>query len=352
MVSLTVWRVSYARRKSSGNRDLKMLSREQQLIQDVFAPLAVDSPGAFGLRDDAALLTCEPDTDLVITKDALVENVHFYADDPPDLIARKALRVNLSDLAAKGAEPRHYLLSLALSDRCDREWIERFAEGLAQDQKAYGCSLMGGDTVASRGGVCISVTAVGSVPKGEMKRRHGAQAGHLIYVSGTVGDSLLGLKVRGGEQFHGPSTARDRDFLADRYLLPQPRVDFVPAIRRHTSSAMDVSDGLVGDLELLCAASGMSAEVDLTEVALSEAARSILDGGLITLEELVTGGDDYELLFTVPPNSVYALEGAARRLSASVSRIGRVVQGNDAPSFFGVDGVPMTFDKPSYSHLE
>jgi len=331
---------------------IQRLSREQQLIQDIFAPLAADNPGAFGLHDDAALLTCDLDTDLVITKDALVEDVHFYADDPPDLIARKALRVNLSDLAAKGAEPRHYLLSLALSERCDRTWIEKFAEGLAQDQAAYGCQLMGGDTVSSRGSISMSITAIGTVPKGEMKRRHGAQAGHLIYVSGTVGDSLLGLKVRGGELFHGPSTASDRAFLADRYLLPQPRVDFVPAIRRHASAAMDVSDGLVGDLELLCAASGMSGEVDLTQVAFSPAARSILEGGLTTLEELVTGGDDYELLFTVPPNSVYAMEGAARRLSAPISRIGRVISGSDAPSFFGEDGALMTFEKPSYSHLD
>ena len=328
-----------------------MLSKEQQLIRDVFAPLAEDSPGAFGLRDDAALVSPDPDTELVVTQDALVEGVHFNAIDPPELVAQKALRVNLSDLAAKGADPSYYLLSLALAEHTGRGWIEAFAEGLAADQKQFDCRLVGGDTVSTAGPVVISVTAIGTVPRGAMKRRHGARPGELIYVTGTIGDSLLGLNIRQGELYHGPSTAAGREFLANRYLVPQPRVDFVPAVRSYASSAMDISDGLAGDLELLCDASGVSAEVDLTEVALSGPAREICEGGLVTLEQLMSAGDDYELLMTVPPNSVYSLEGASHRLSTRVSRIGRVVEAGSPIRFYGEGGVEMAFDKPSYSHV-
>ena len=329
-----------------------MLTGEQQLIQDVFAPLAKSAPGALGLRDDAAILANQPDTDTVITTDAVVEGTHFLADDPPDLIARKALRTNLSDLAAKGAEPGGYLVSLATPQRCDRDWIEKFAAGLAADQKEFGCYLLGGDTVRTSGPVTVSITATGSVPKDGMKLRSSAKAGELIYVTGTIGDSFLGLKVRTGDQFAGTATAEQRRFLADRYQVPVPRTGFVPAVRAYASAAMDVSDGLAGDLALLCAASGVSAQVDLTQVALSDAAKAVLDGELVTLEELMSGGDDYELLLSVRPNSVYALESAARRLNMPVSRIGRVVSGDAPPVFYGQGGNETVFERASYSHVD
>ncbi len=329
-----------------------MLSGEQQLIQEVFAPLAKNAAGAFGLRDDAAVLHGEPETDLVITTDAVVEGTHFLPDDPADLIARKALRTNLSDLAAKGAEPGGYLVALATPARCDRDWIERFADGLAADQKEFGCYLLGGDTVRTEGPVAVSITATGAVPKGAIKRRSTARAGELIYITGTIGDSYLGLKARRGDQFAGTATTQQRRFLCDRYQVPQPRVGFVPAVRAYASAAMDVSDGLAGDLALLCDASGVSAQVDLTQVALSDAARAILEGELASLEELMSGGDDYELLMSVPPNSVYALESAARRLGVPVSRIGRVAAGGEPPVFYGAGGAVIEFEKASYSHVE
>lgn len=329
-----------------------MLTGEQQLIQDLFAPLAKAAPGAFGLRDDAAVLACQAETDIVITTDAVVEGTHFLASDAPDLIARKALRTNLSDLAAKGAEPAGYLVSLAAPRRCDRDWVEKFASGLAADQKEYGCYLLGGDTVRTDGPVTVSITATGTVPKDEMKRRSGARAGELIYVTGTIGDSCLGLKVLKGEQFAGTASAEQRRFLADRYQIPQPRTGFIPAVRAHASAAMDVSDGLAGDLSLLCAASGVTAQVDLTQVSLSDAARAVMDGDLVSLEELMSGGDDYELLLSVQPNSVYALESAARRQDLQVSRIGRVVAGDGPPVFYGPGETLIEFERASYSHVD
>ena len=329
-----------------------MVSSEQQLIQDIFAPLAKDVPGAFGLRDDAAVLDGGPETDVVITADAVIEGTHFLTGDPPNIVAQKALRTNLSDLAAKGAVPGGYLVTLATPARCERGWIEKFAEGLAADQKKYDCYLLGGDTVRTEGPVAVSITATGSVPKGEMVRRSGAGAGDLIYVTGTIGDGFLGLQAHSGEEFAGAATAEQRRYLADRYQLPRPRVDFASAVRSFASAAMDISDGLAGDLALLCEASGVSAQVDLTQVARSDAARAVLDNDLVTIAELMSGGDDYELLLSVSPNSVYALEGAARRLSAPVSRIGRVVAGNDAPVFFGEGGAEVTFERASYSHVD
>ena len=329
-----------------------MLTGEQQLIQDVFAPLTKSAPGAFGLRDDAAILTSDPEKDIVITTDAVVEGTHFLSDDPPDLVARKALRTNLSDLAAKAAEPGGYLVTLATPKRCDRDWIEKFASGLAADQNEFGCYLLGGDTVRTSGPVTVSITATGSVSKDGMKRRNSAAAGELIYVTGTIGDSFLGLQVRAGEQFAGTASAEQRRFLAERYQVPTPRVGLIPAVRAYASAAMDVSDGLAGDLALLCAASGVSAQVDLTQVALSDAARAVMNGNLATLEDLMSGGDDYELLLSVKPNSVYALESAARRQNLQVSRIGRVVAGDAPPVFYGPGETEILFERASYSHVD
>ena len=328
-----------------------MISREQSMIREVFAPLAEGAEGAFGLRDDAALLAAGEGRQLVITKDALVGGIHFLPDDPPDLVARKALRVNLSDLAAKAAQPESYLLALSLPEEIGPEWVKGFAAGLEQDQAEFGCRLIGGDTTHTKGPVVVSITAIGSVPEGGMKLRSQARVGELVYVTGTIGDGWLGLKARQGETWDGVLSEDDASFLRDRYLVPRPRVDFVSSLRKHVSAALDVSDGLAGDLELMCDASGVSAEVDLTQVGLSAPARALMDNGIVTLVDLMSGGDDYELLVTVTPNSVYAFEGAARRLSAPVSRIGRIVAGAEPPRFYGGEGETVLFEQASYSHM-
>ena len=252
---------------------------EDDLIARYFAPLA--GSGGLGLRDDAALLAPPEGCEIVLTVDGLVGGVHFFASDPPETIARKALRVNLSDLAAKGSPPLGFLLTLALPRDWKPDWLELFAKGLGEDAASFACPLLGGDTVSTSGPLTLSITALGSVPTGRMVPRDGAREGDALYVSGTIGDAALGLRVRAaclpaqGEPA-GPESGAA--FLLDRYLVPQPRSALAAALRDHASGAMDVSDGLVGDLTKMMRVSGASAEVDIDRVPLSEAARATIAG--------------------------------------------------------------------------
>src|SRR6267142_4942302 len=250
------------------------LSGEDSLIARYFRPLATD-PGAFGLMDDAAILKASGD-DTVVTTDAIVEGVHFLTDDPPDTVARKALRVNLSDLAAKGATPAGFVLTLALRT-ADDAWLTPFARGLGEDAGLFGCPLLGGDTVSTPGPLMISVTAFGRVPPGRMVHRSGAKPGDRVVVTGTIGDAALGLAVLGGGKVHADlSDAAVRDLLINRYRVPQPRVAMAEIVRDYASASMDVSDGLAGDLTKLCGASGVSAVIDLPSIPLSSAAQDLV----------------------------------------------------------------------------
>lgn len=325
-----------------------MASGEDDLIARYFRPLATD-PGALGLIDDAALLKQSGD-DLVVTTDAIVEGVHFLPNDPPDTLARKALRVNLSDLAAKGAVPAGFVLTLALREASD-EWLRPFARALGEDTAAFGCPVLGGDTVSTPGPLMISITAFGRVPPGRMVRRDGATAGDRIAVTGTVGDAALGLRILkgqiGGEALDVPS----RDFLVQRYRVPQPRNALAVAIRDHASAAMDVSDGLAGDLAKLCAASNVAASVEMATVPLSAPARALLAKGSAGIETLISGGDDYEVVCSVPENQWDSFVAAARRADVPVSAIGRVAAGTAAPQFLDASGKPVALKRLSYSHF-
>src|SRR5262249_46994678 len=239
---------------SSPGADERTASGEDSLIARYFKPLATDA-GALGLSDDAAVLKARGE-DLVVTTDAIVEGVHFLADDPPDTIARKALRVNLSDLAAKGASPAGFVLTLALRG-ADDGWLTAFAGGLGADAKSFECPLLGGDTVSTPGPLIVSITAFGHVPPGKMVRRNGARPGDRVLVTGTIGDAALGLDILTGGRV-ARTLADDpagRDALVARYRVPEPRNALAGALREHASAAMDVSDGLAGDLTKLCAAS-------------------------------------------------------------------------------------------------
>ncbi len=327
-----------------------MRSPEQQLIQEIFAPLAEAADGAFGLTDDAALITPVAGTEQVITKDALVAGVHFFADDAPESVARKCLRVNLSDLAAKGARPRYYLLAIALPLDLERSWLERFAAGLAVDQRSYGCTLIGGDTVSTDGPLMVSITALGEVPEGGMITRAGAKPGDGVFVTGTIGDAAAGLGVRARSAFEGLPPG-DLEFLRDRYHLPQPRVSATDMLQNFATASIDVSDGLLGDLQLLCLASGVGAEIDLASIPFSPAATTLIAAESISEEDLITGGDDYEILFTADARNADDTEAMSGAANCDVTRIGTVVDEARGVRCIGRDGKPLSIVRASYSHL-
>jgi len=290
---------------------------EFSLIAQVFAPLAT-AQGAFGLTDDVALLPARADHDVVVTTDALVEGIHFLADDPADSVARKALRVNLSDLAAKGAEPAGYFLVLSLPSRIDMQWIESFARGLGEDQKVFGLSLLGGDTTSTPGALTLAVTAVGYVPAGTLIRRAGAKAGDGVFVSGTIGDAGGGLTILKGE---GGMSA---DLIA-RYRVPSPRLALGRALRGIASAALDVSDGLIADLSHIADVSSVRIVVEAAHIPRSGALRAQWGDTSDAIVRAATSGDDYEIAFTAPSES--AVMDSARRAKTSVTCIGRVQRG-------------------------
>lgn len=325
-------------------------SAEERLIARYFRPLA-RHPGALGLSDDAAVLTPPPGCDLVLTTDGVIAGVHFFPDDPPDTIGRKALRMNLSDLAGKGAKPLGFLISAALPAGVEEKWLADFAAGLGADAERYQCPLLGGDTDRTPGPLSISIAAFGAVPQGKMIRRSTAKAGDCIVVTGAIGDAALGVLLRRdtglAERLRLAEPMREQ--LRQRYLLPQPRNALADAVLQHASAAMDVSDGLAGDLAKLCRASGVAAEVDVTRVPLSAAAGAALAADPALIETVLTGGDDYEIVLTLPPERRRPFRAAADRAGIAVSEIGRVAGGVGAR--FVRDGEPLTFARPSFSHF-
>jgi thiamine-monophosphate kinase len=328
----------------------KHASGEDSLIARYFRPLATD-PGAFNLGDDAAVLQGLGD-EIVVTTDAIVEGVHFLPDDPPDSVARKALRVNLSDLAAKGATPAGFVLTLALR-AADEAWLTPFARGLGEDARLFDCPLLGGDTVSTPGPKMISITAFGRVPPDKMVHRSGARPGDRIVVTGTIGDATLGLDILGGGGV-AAALADDvaaRQMLVGRYRIPQPRNALAKAVRNHASAAMDVSDGLAGDLAKLCEASGVSAVIDAPGIPLSAAAASLLARGSVGIEALVSGGDDYEILCAIPENHVEAFAQAAATAGVAVTSIGTIIAGTSAPKFLDAKGSEIPLSRLSYSHF-
>jgi thiamine-monophosphate kinase len=295
---------------------------EFELIARLFAPLAA-APGALGLTDDAAVLPARPGCDTVVTVDALVEGVHFLKDDPPDTIARKALRVNLSDLAAKGAEPAGYFLALSLPAHIGTDWLEEFARGLAEDQNRFSVSLMGGDTTSTPGPLTLAVTAVGYTPEGRMIRRAGAQPGDHVFVSGSIGDAGGGLAVltQGAIETY-PEAVRH---LIDRYRLPTPRLELGRALRGIASAMLDVSDGLVADLGHIAEVSAVHVAIEAARIPRSDALRERAGDGTEAVLRAATAGDDYELAFTAA-SEVAVMESAAAA-GIKVSRIGAVSHG-------------------------
>ncbi len=308
------------------------MSGEFERIARYFAPLAGDF--GLGLLDDAALLTPPPGRTLVLTADAIVAGIHFLPDDPPDLVARKLLRVNLSDLAAMGATPLCYLLTVAVPQQTSDAWFEAFAAGLAADQAAFNLQLAGGDTTSTPGPITLSATLIGHVAPGAALRRTGAQPGDDLWVTGTIGDAALGLAAAEGR-------APDPDGrLRARYRLPEPRLGLrLPGIAH---AAMDVSDGLAQDAGHLARAAGLRVTIDADTVP-----RTRPDPAELAL--CLTGGDDYELLLAVPPAREAALRAACGSLP--VTKIGRFDPGSPGVHVLDAEGREFALPRLGWTHF-
>ena len=294
------------------------------LIRRFFAPLAAGEAGALDLRDDAAILRPDPGCELVLSADTIIAGVHFPEDMDAGDVARRALRVNLSDIAAKGAVPRGYMLALQISDAIDEDWLQAFADGLARDQETYGLGLLGGDTTHTPGPLAINISIIGQVSENKTIQRAGAQPGDDVYVTGTIGDAMLGLAVLQG-RIALPDSATGDDLVA-RFAQPQPRVGAGPRLVGLAHAAADVSDGLVADLGHICEASGLAADIRLEDLPLSDAARAVVTDDQPLRLSLLAGGDDYEIVFTAPVPLRVDIASVARETAVSMTRIGEVVE--------------------------
>lgn len=323
--------------------------REDDLIATILAPLAGE-PGVRFDDDCAHVPAAYLAKGAVVTMDTLVAGIHFFADDAPNLVAKKALRVNLSDLAAKAARPLGYLLSLALPKGHDADWVRQFAAGLAGDQAEYDIALWGGDTVVTPGPLTITITAIGepAMPGGLL--RSGARAGDVILVTGTIGDSALGLKVLTETNFRDALTAQDWSMLADRYHLPRPRLGFLEPIVDHVTAAMDISDGLALDLSRLARASGCAARLNASQVPLSPATQHAVehDPGLLKLA--LSGGDDYEILITAPSSAVPVIVAHGDAIGCPATVIG-IMEGGEGLSIVDAEERPIMLENAGYQHL-
>ena len=324
------------------------MTGEFDLIETYLAPLA--GPGTFGLKNDAAVFSVAAGEAVVATADAMVQGIHFLAEDPPDLVARKLLRVNLSDIAAMGARPFGYLLTVALPRALGEDWFAGLASGLAADQEAFQVALLGGDTVTTPGPPTLSLTALGRVAEGRALRRDAAKAGDEVYLSGSLGDGALGLLVLQG-RLSGLADA-ERDVLAGRYRLPQPRLGLGQALaaRGLASAAIDVSDGLVADLGHIAAGSGLAAVVEAEALPLSPAASAALAADSALLGTLLTGGDDYELLFTAAPAARQTLAALAGELELTLARIGRLEAGSGV-TVLDRQGKVLALERGGWAHF-
>ncbi len=325
---------------------------EIEIIAEYFTPLAANTPGSLSLRDDAGYIVTQTDTRLIVTMDALVAGVHFFPDDAPEDIAWKALAVNVSDLAAKGARPKSYMLALAMPGAPSRQWLKAFTLGLERVQNIFGIGLLGGDTTATAGPLTIAITAFGELQGIQMPHRDGGKPGQAVYVTGTVGDAALGLKLRRGDATPAdwgldPAQA---DSLISRYLRPQPRLALAPVLAEQAAATLDISDGLLLDLSRLCLASGVGAKIEASAVPLSEAAEMGLEHCPELLETVLTGGDDYEILAAIAPEREDLFIAAAAKAGVAVKRIGSLTDDGEI-RVVGADGGLLPLKASGYEHF-
>ena len=321
---------------------------EFELIARYFAPLAAKAPLAFGLTDDAAALRVGAGQELVLTTDTIVAGIHFLADDPPQSVGQKLLRVNLSDLAAKGAKPRAYLLNCSFPRDIAEDWIAKFAAGLALDQAEFGIVLIGGDTTATPGPLTLSATAIGELPRGTIIRRKGAKVGDGVWVSGNIGDASLGLRLLKGDDLSLSETLAKP--CIEHYRVPRPRVGLGAKLRGVAHACLDVSDGLAADLGHMCEASSVGAEIFADGVPLSAGARRAIAAGKTQIGDLLTAGDDYELIFAIAARDEMKLARVANAAGVKTTKIGRITR-QKGVIVAGAQGDPLDLGRTGYRHF-
>jgi thiamine-monophosphate kinase len=328
------------------------LRGEDNIIQEYLAPLAAGYPGAFGLRDDCATIAPMPGHELVVKTDPVVEGVHFLPGTAPEDIAWRALAVNVSDLAGKGASTIGYLMAFALPDAPKREWLARFASGLGEAQRAFGCHLMGGDTDCRPGPLSVSITVFGSVRAGRMVRRGTARVGDHLFVTGTLGDAALGLALLKNAALAQQLELDPDDTAAmvRRFLRPQPRLALGPLLLANASAAMDLSDGLMKDCGRMCAASGVAAVLQADALPLSDPARKAVAKDAAWFQAVAAAGDDYEILIAVPGTDVEGFLKGAAALDFPVTRIGGLRAGSGV-RMERPDGSQMAFARTGWDHF-
>ncbi len=324
------------------------MTGEFDLISRYFAPLA--GAGGLELKDDAAIYNLPPGKQLILTTDAIVEGVHFLPNERAGVIAQRLLRTNISDLAAKGARPSGYLLTLALPDARNEDWVSEFADGLRLDQDKYGILLLGGDTVSTSGPIIASITALGTVLSSGMVTRHGACVGDDLWVTGNIGDAGLGLLVAQGEV---PQLAeKDKIWLSNRFRLPDPPASFGAEIGASSlvNAAADISDGLIADAGHISNASRVRFRINMASIPLSTASKQAIRQGLWSLDQAVSAGDDYQIVFAAPPAQREAIKKVADANSISVTIIGEAIAGEVGVEVLNADGKPVFLEKAGFQH--
>ena len=324
---------------------------EFDFIKTYLAPLA--GPEGLGLKDDAALFKPNSGKDLVLTKDTMVEGVHFPQGHYGGDTAGKLLRVNLSDLAAKGARPIGYMLSIAWPKNIDSAFYNQFAKGLLEMQDAYDFKLFGGDTVSIDGPMVVTATIIGEVPIGKMIMRSGANIEDDVWVTGTIGDAYLGLQQVLGRRLNPHPCPEALGYFETAYYRPEPRLLFRQFLCQYASACVDISDGFVADAAHLSAASHVALKCELQKIPLSKHAQDWLAAQpeyLAAMKTLITAGDDYELIFTARPDKEVVLRYEAAKIGLPISKIGKAEKGQGVVCL-DRNGKAITFTRAGHTHF-
>lgn len=294
-----------------------MALNEFSLIQQYFSSIGKASGVALGVGDDGAVLDIPEGEQLVVTVDTLVAGVHFPADASPGDIAHRSLRVNLSDIAAMGAQPRWFTLALTLPE-AKAPWLQAFSQALSEDASMFGCALVGGDTTA--GPLSITIQLMGTVPKGKALTRSGAQVGDSIYVTGSLGEGAAALCLFGKTS---ESVVVERERLLQRFYRPKPRLLEGLRVRDLASAALDISDGLIADLGHIAESSQLGADIHLEKLPVAPWLWAVVEPELVK-EWVLSGGDDYELCFTVPEENRATVDAFIKQGELSACCIGQM----------------------------